>query len=55
VKEMLLKAKQNQSKQKVCSNPLFFLPKRLWLLICEQSNIPSTLNFADLNKNQLEK
>ncbi|MFM2226071.1 MAG: hypothetical protein RJA07_2273 [Bacteroidota bacterium] len=55
VKEMILKAKQNQAKQKVCSNPLFFLPKRLWLLICEQSNIAATINFADLNKNQIEK
>jgi predicted Rossmann fold flavoprotein len=55
VKEMILKAKQNQAKQKICSNPLFFLPKRLWLLICEQSNITTTINFADLNKNQLEK
>ncbi|MEY2828239.1 MAG: hypothetical protein RIQ33_97, partial [Bacteroidota bacterium] len=55
VKEAILKAKQNQAKQKVCSNPLFFLPKRLWLLICEQSTISATINFADLNKQQIDK
>jgi predicted Rossmann fold flavoprotein len=55
VKESILKAKQNQSKQKVMGNPLFFLPKRLWQLLCEQSGISAAINFADLNKIQTEK
>lgn len=52
----LLKAQKNErSKQKIHSNPLFTLPQRLWARICELSGIPQDRVWGDIALKQLNR
>jgi predicted Rossmann fold flavoprotein len=46
--------KQNHPKRNVVSNPLFSIPKRLWVRLVSSSGISASLNFADLSNKQIE-
>ncbi len=60
VKEEALRAqlaeqKSKRGKQKVISNPLFSLPQRLWLRLCELSEIEEVKIWAELPQKNINK
>ena len=54
IKTELKETKQNQSRKKIGTTPLFDLPKRLWLRMTDLCKI-SGKNWADLSKKSLEE
>jgi predicted Rossmann fold flavoprotein len=60
VKEETLRAqlaeqKSKRGKQKVISNPLFSLPQRLWIRICELAEVEETKIWAELPQKNINK
>ncbi len=55
LRTQLAEQKSKRGKQKVISNPLFSLPQRLWLRICELSEIEETKIWAELPQKNINK
>lgn len=55
VRVLLSDQKRIRGKQKVSSNPLFGIPQRLWLRLCELAEIPETKIWAELPQKNLNK
>jgi hypothetical protein len=55
IREYLLNYKRDHGKQKVFSNPLFAIPQRLWLRLCELAEIEETKIWAELPQKSINK
>jgi predicted Rossmann fold flavoprotein len=55
IRMQLLQHKKIKGKQKVISNPLFSLPQRLWLRICELSAIEENKIWAELPQKNINR
>ncbi|MEX2230825.1 MAG: NAD(P)/FAD-dependent oxidoreductase [Cyclobacteriaceae bacterium] len=55
LREHLGDQKISRSKQKICSNPLFELPQRLWVRLCEMSEIPPEKVWGEIGQKNLNK
>ena len=55
IRSFFAEQKQTKGKQKIFSNPLFSLPQRLWLRLCELSEIPEEKIWAELPQKNLNK
>ena len=53
--EELRNVKQTLAKKNVWKNPVFGFTGRLWEYLMEKSQIPTTLNYADVSKNHLQQ
>jgi predicted Rossmann fold flavoprotein len=55
LRNQLAEQKSKRGKQKVISNPLFSLPQRLWLRLCELSEIEEVKIWAELPQKNINK
>ncbi|HOX81439.1 MAG TPA: NAD(P)/FAD-dependent oxidoreductase [Chryseolinea sp.] len=55
LRDQLAEQKSKRGKQKVISNPLFSLPQRLWIRICELSEVEETKIWAELPQKNINK
>jgi predicted Rossmann fold flavoprotein len=55
LREFLQVQKNSRGKQKVYVNPLFELPQRLWVRLCELSEIPHDKIWAELAQKNVNK
>jgi predicted Rossmann fold flavoprotein len=55
IREYLISYKRDHGKQKVFSNPLFGIPQRLWLRLCELAEIEETKIWAELPQKNINK
>jgi predicted Rossmann fold flavoprotein len=55
LRQSLLEYKTTKGKQKVRQNPLFILPQRLWVRLCEVAEIPENKIWAELPQKNLNK
>jgi predicted Rossmann fold flavoprotein len=55
LRTQLAEQKSKRGKQKVISNPLFSLPQRLWIRICELSEVEETKIWAELPQKSINK
>jgi len=55
LRTQLAEQKSKRGKQKVISNPLFSLPQRLWLRLCELSEVEEAKIWAELPQKNINK
>ncbi|MBT1700008.1 NAD(P)/FAD-dependent oxidoreductase [Fulvivirgaceae bacterium PWU4] len=55
IRLQLLEHKKNRGKQKVLSNPLFALPQRLWVRVCELADIDDNKIWAELPQKNMNR
>jgi predicted Rossmann fold flavoprotein len=55
LRQLLLSQKLSRAKQKIYGNPLFELPQRLWVRLCELSGIPPEKVWSELPQKNLNK
>lgn len=55
IRLQLLEHKKTRGKQKVLSNPLFALPQRLWLRVCELADIDANKIWAELPQKNMNR
>jgi predicted Rossmann fold flavoprotein len=55
IRALLSEQKKTKGKQKISSNPLFAIPQRLWLRLCELADIPEEKVWAELPQKNLNR